>query len=118
MREIVNAICWYLYTIFFIVEKEYMIEEKTGVLAKWRCYTRAVIFIRLRRFKKVNCWLKQFSWTLRLEAVGTLLVDLKSFGIKEAGWEIHRAPDPELLGRGVLPDLKGELRLISMPAGL
>ena len=43
----------------------------------------------------------------RLEAVGTLLVDLKSFRIKEAGWEIHRAPDPELLGRGVLPDLKG-----------
>lgn len=42
-----------------------------------------------------------------LEAVGTLLVDLKSFCIKEAGWEIHRAPDPELPGRGVLPELKG-----------
>jgi hypothetical protein len=42
-----------------------------------------------------------------LEAVGTLLVDLKSYCIKEAGWEIHRAGDPELLGRGVLPELKG-----------
>lgn len=73
-------------------------------------------FYSVKKVKDSELLAETVFLSTELEAVGTLLVDLKSFCIKEAGWEIHRAPDPELQGRGVLPELKG-LRLISMPAG-
>ncbi len=42
-----------------------------------------------------------------IEAVGRLIIDKKTFEIKEASWEVYRSPGGKLNGRKVVTGLKG-----------
>jgi hypothetical protein len=81
--------------------------KKNGGACKVEVLYQGSYFYSVKKVKDSELLAETVFLSTELEAVGTLLVDLKSFCIKEAGWEIHRAPDPELQGRGVLPELKG-----------
>ena len=84
-----------------------IMRKKNGGACKVEVLYQGSYFYSVKKVKDSELLAETVFLSTELEAVGTLLVDLKSFCIKEAGWEIHRAPDPELQGRGVLPELKG-----------
>ncbi len=65
-------------------------------------------FTTVNRIRKEELSSKTFFLKTDFEATVDLVVDIKSFKIKEAKWEINRAEDSSKLGKGTLQELAGK----------
>ncbi|NPV73624.1 MAG: DUF2889 domain-containing protein [Pelotomaculum sp.] len=64
-------------------------------------------FCSVKRVQEQNILAETAFLSTLFEATGKLVVDSKTYSIKEARWDVYRSPGGELNGGGFLPDLIG-----------